>query len=458
MNKPSHIFCYVRPWNVEQFKFIAQRLAPNSKIICCSEHPKIDEANISSNYYINLKKAKKQEHLNLPGIDEYQITELIQRCRLLRKLQRNEALQHVWAMGMAIAQALDKSEPRLVLSLTIDSYVMDLFRLLSEARGIRFVGLIGTFVNGYYRVSARGEQNFNSSTDPSIIEDLLAKLIATNYTPAFNLRSVSKPRRSVQRRWIANLARVPYFFSKRIFSGDYYNYHYWVSQLVSMEHAHLCPPRDPGNYAWTQRIRNSKKQKIFIPLQMFPECTVDYWCQNIKAIDYYKTLTSLINKLSERFQVVVKEHPSVMGSRPRGFYRSLSTDHRVIVVPTYEPSNNVLNEVDGVVVWTGSVGFEAILRGKAVFGLAWPYYASGDRLCLISEDPDLDAMIQHIERCSANPITKHEQHAVMHHLVNQLFKGTFTNDGSWNQSDIQHVGHAEEMAASLLKGYIDPAS
>ncbi|MBS7691504.1 hypothetical protein I0E98_18005 [Pseudomonas lalucatii] len=392
-----------------------------------------------------------QQDLGLSGISEAEIVDVIKRCRLLRKLPNNEARRHVWAMGTAIAEALDKFRPSLVLSLTIDSYVMDLLRLLAQTRGVRFVGFIGTFVNGYYRVSARGEPNFNSAADLSIVPELKAKLLKDDYAPAFNVKSLSRPRRSVYRRWAANVARVPYFWLKRLAGGDYYNYHYWVSQLISTEQFHLYPPSDPGDALWTQRLCNVKRPSLFIPLQMFPECTVDYWCQDVRVIDYYETLNQLVEKLATRFHVVIKEHPSVMGSRPGGFYAALSRDERVTVVPTYVPSNEVLRSVDGVVVWTGSVGFESMLRGKPVFGLASPFYASGDRFRVIDKDPDIEAMLRHVEVCKAKPVTEDEQEAMLTHLARQLFKGDFINDGSWTLNNPQHVSQAERVVQSFIQ-------
>lgn len=458
MNTKDTVFCYVRPWNADQFSFLARKVSPDARVMLCSEHPALDEVGISKNYYSNLKRAVQKKSLELDSISEAEIDDVINRCRLLRNLTINNARRHVWAMGTAIGDAFDRCCPKLVLSLTVDSFVMDLLRLTAQARGVRFFGFIGTFVNGYYRLSARGEPNFNAAADISVVSELKEKLLKDDYAPAFNAKSISRPRRSVFRRWAANIARVPYFWLKRMSSGDYYNYHYWVSQTVSASQFHLYPPRDPGNASWADRIGSESRPSLYIPLQMFPECTIDYWCQDVRVIDYYEVLDQLVDKLSTRFHVLVKEHPSVMGSRPSGFYSSLSRDKRVTVVPTYVPSNEVLRKVDGVVVWTGSVGFESMLRGKPVFGLAMPFYASGNRFRVIDKDPDLDVMIQHVEACNAKPITEEEQDAVLSYLARQLFKGGFINDGSWTLNNSRHVSQAEEVAQSFLQSEFGPQS
>jgi capsule polysaccharide export protein KpsC/LpsZ len=187
---------------------------------------------------------------------------------------------------------------------------------------------------------------------------------------------------------------------------------------------------------------------------MFPECTVDYWCQDVEYIDYYSTLSGIVDNLSSNFHVVLKEHPSVMGSRPAGFYAQLKNDRRVTVVPTYTSSNEVLGKIDSVLVWTGTVGFEALLRGIAVFGLATPYYASGVRFLNIAEDMEASVLIQHIEYCKRNPITVEEQESLLEALGAQLYKGSFINDGTWSPERAEHLRNSDLMVESFVKGWV----
>jgi hypothetical protein len=447
-----YVFCYVRPWNSDQFRFLSSQIAPSAEVISCSEHKAYDQSGVCAGYYSYLKKIKNVRGCNISWLDDQLIDDVIARCRLLRSLKRYEAERHLMAMALAIMDVYEKYRPVMVLSLTVDSYIMDLLRVYAQHKKIKFVALIGTFVNGYYRVSARGEATQNANADMAMVSTLRSELLRENYAPDFNVRSLKKPRRSVYRRWAANLARVPYFMLKRVLSRDYYNCHYWTSQVVSASQFHFFPPKDPGDPRWEDRIHTSTKPCLYIPLQMFPECTVDYWCQDVEVINYYVVLDKLVGALSEAFQMVVKEHPSVMGSRPSGFYTKLRRDQRVIVVPTYVSSNLVLGKVDGVVVWTGSVGFESMLRGKPVFGLAKPFYASGSRFMTIDPSPDIGKMLAHVEKCNCSSVTEQEQIAMLSHLVSQLYRGRFINDGTWSGLNRSHREQAEEIADSYLSG------
>lgn len=452
MSNTKNILCYVRPWNADQFKYLAEKIEPNSHVVKCSEHVSGDEAGLREGYYRYLKKGKFLAFDDVPEISQNDFQDIILRCRLLRKLSKDSARMHVVAMALSIRDVFAKFKPGSVYSVIVDSYVIDLLRVFSLINRVEFVAFIGTFVNGYYRISSRGDRTFNPDPEINFIEVAKAKLLRSDYVPAFNSKSLSSPRRSVYKRWAANLARIPYFWLKRYLTGDRYNYHYWASQLIAMEQFNLLPPSDPGAASWREKVGAAKKPSIFIPLQMFPECTVDYWCQNVNMIKYYEALDCVIDSLSKDFHLVLKEHPSVMGSRPANFYSQLKKDHRVTVVPTYTSSNEVLGKVDSVLVWTGTVGFEAILRGIAVFGLATPYYAYGDRFIDVSESLDVFEMTRHIERCKLNPITVTEQEELLGFLGKQLYKGNFTNDGTWSLDKVEHILDSECMVESFQKG------
>jgi hypothetical protein len=251
------------------------------------------------------------------------------------------------------------------------------------------------------------------------------------------------------RRWAANIARVPYFYIKRHLLRDPYNYHYWAAQIVSRTLLSYWPPSDPGSDAWLESLQVDNKPVLYIPLQMVPEATVDYWCNEVEVINYYALMENFIAQHHSAFQIVIKEHPSVMGSRPFGFYRRLATDKRVTIVPTYTSSNEVLAVADAVLVWTGSVGFEAALRGKSVICLGEPYYRSGSRFLKISPSTSSDVIDAHIKQVKSQPVTSEEQNQLIGHLVAQLFTGNFKNNGTWSDHSENDLSDCEVMAESL---------
>ena len=438
------VLCYVRPWNYKQFKCMAENISPSSSLVFCSEHPVVDFLGLSAIYYSNLSGSASVSDLSVEEQGDF-----ISRCRLLRALDKPEAIRHLTAMGNAVRDLLVKEKPSVVLSLMVDSYIMDLMRHYCSRLGFRFIGLVPTFVNGYFRVTARGEATFNPGADSCDAQSVKKALLDPMYAPVFNAKSLASPLRSIMRRWAANIARIPYFYIKRHFLKDPYNYHYWAAQIVSSGLFNFFPPSDPGNNDWLKTIHNIDRPVLYIPLQMVPEATVDYWCNNVEVIDYYEQMERFISKHHTVFQILIKEHPSVMGSRPFGFYQRLARDKRVTVVPTYTPSNEVLAMADAVLVWTGSVGFEAALRGKSVICLGDPYYLHGSRFLKIKPTTESSVINEHIQVTKAQPVTPEEQDRLIDYLAAQLFLGYFKNDGTWSEYSEKDLADCKVMASSL---------
>ena len=50
---------------------------------------------------------------------------------------------------------------------------------------------------------------------------------------------------------------------------------YWATQLISMQWFHLFPQLSLGIKNWNEELVKVNKKIIYIPLQMYPEATVD---------------------------------------------------------------------------------------------------------------------------------------------------------------------------------------
>lgn len=353
-------------------------------------------------------------------------------------------------MRSAICEALDYFKPDLVLSETIDSFLMDLLYSECRHRGIKFVGLVPSFVNGYFRVTARGEHHALRTPAPAEVQKVLALLEEKNYHPAFLQDSKKRPYLSATKRWARNLIKPPYFFAKRVISGERFNYHYWATQIVSLQWLHAVPKLNLGDVAWEQRVGAVKKPMIYVPLQMIPEATVDYWCDNLDAIDYDNTLVQVIDQLSDRFQFVIKEHPNVLGFRHPAVYKRLASLQAVTICPTYVNSNRLVELSDAVLVWTGTAGFEAAIRGRPVLALCNAYYMSGRKFKVVTGGADSQSVAEFIKAQSA-PLTHEEKTSMVAHVLSGLLAGRYSIDGSWSESNPEHLHDANNIGIALSK-------
>ncbi len=441
------ILCHVRPWCVKQYQMIAKGIDAEAEVTIASGFKAVDESGLSEGYYANLRTNESDAISSEVGID---FEDIIKRCRLLRSLPHSVAILHVIAMKEAVSDLFDAVKPDLVISATIDQFLMDVIYFESLKRGIPFVGLVISFVNGYYRVSARGEYNHLRNVPDNEVQSVIQKLEQNSYKPKFVTQSGGNFKVAAIDRWFKNALRIPYFFMKRLLTGEKYNYHYWASQLTALNNFNLYPTIQFGSKSWKQVIDSSKKPIVYIPLQYFPEATIDYWCEDLDVIDYEDKLIDYVQKLSSDFQILIKEHPNVIGIRNSSLYRELSKIEGVVICPTYEDSNYIVDLCDAVLVWTGSVGFEAALRSKPVIAVCNPYYAIGGQFLRLYNNTSSEEILSFIKDRSRS-ISHGEKSALVSHVLSGLLPGKYINDASWDSSNENDVQDAKQIGTHIRK-------
>jgi len=439
------ILCHVGPWCEEQYKTIASGVDASSDVTITSGFRAVDHSGLVDNYY---KYFKKNEFEVVSEENGAQYTDIIQRCRLLRSLKKNDALRHLLAMQKSVEEMFDSISPDLVISETVDQYLMDLIYFESKKRGIPFVGLVVSFVNGYYRISARGEHTHLREPKDNEVDYLISTLQKRSYKPDVVKESVDYIISLAYKRWLKNALRIPYFMLKRYLTNERYNYHYWASELTAINNFDWFPNFNIGEDNWHEKLISSNKPVIYVPLQMFPEATIDYWCDVIENIDYENRLVEYIAVLSVDFQILIKEHPYVIGARSPGLYKRLSEIGGLITCPVYENSNTLVNLCDAVMVWTGSVGFEAALRGKPVLTVCEPYYVCGAQFLRLTSKISSAEILTFIKE-QTKVLNNNEKQRIVKHILSGLLPGKYINDASWLRGNPQDVLDAKKIGAQI---------
>lgn len=443
------IFIYVRPWNRDQFKDLAKNTWPDCDVITLSEHRSVDEDGLSEAFYRILPTCQAN---TLPeGLSEADVAEVIQRCRFLRAIKSDRARRYVCAMNIAVEQFFKTHRPLAALSLIVDSYVIHLIYLACLRHDIPFVGLVPTFVNGYFRVTGLGERIWNRMVTDDEVNRVCESLLCAEYKPSFLAPNSTAVRKKALLGWLRNLPKPLWFRARRWLSGDVLNYHYYASQIIAQQYWSMWPQRYDGIRP-TRRSDltkgNSGKSVIFLPLQMSPEATIDYWSKDRSWIDYEMRVITLLDKHIDKHIFVVKEHPNVLGSRTAGFYRSLSERKNCVLVAADISSNELLGLSDAVVICTGTVGFEAALRGVPVFSDSSPFHLNSDRVRPLAE------LTQFIAAPSGHEkVTREAAADMVRYLLEGLLPGRFINDGTWQPKNIEHVEFNKSISRALIRCY-----
>jgi hypothetical protein len=351
-------------------------------------------------------------------------------------------------MRSSIAYSLDNFKPDFVLTETIDSYIMDLLDIESKKRSIPCIGLVTVFVNGYFRVSIRGEYVKSRGVEDSEALEVLNRLDKDDYLPSFVVGSKNRLLYSVLRNWFRNIIKIPFFHFRRIMSGEVYNYHYWQSCIISKQWFSWVPVIDPGQQDWSQQLSGGNSTVVYLPLQMFPEATIDYWCESVDVIKYDTVLFDFIKKHSS-ITFLIKEHPNVGGLRSRTFYRELKSYKNVVFCPTAVQSNSLQSYYDAILVWTGSAGFESAIRGKPVLCASRPYYFTDNFPCFeFSIDTETSDIEHFISECKSRGERENKLELVRY-LLEGCLPGRVRFDGSFTSDSSVYAEEARILAKSL---------
>ncbi|MDR3442138.1 MAG: hypothetical protein P4L65_03885 [Legionella sp.] len=372
------VLCYVRPWNKQQFKIIAEHAFPEEQIHFISDFPKHAPFFLQEKLVEEFQKEKKS---SISCIPDAELNDIIVRCRLLRNIDRKQAISLVNACYKTVCNLFDELQPQYVIGLTVDSYVIDLIRFVAEERGLTYFGLVPLFINGYCRISARGELGNVREVSDDEVDEVYHRLINLQEKPSFlNILSSNSELKKMWRKNKAKRAlRLFYMMLMRLRSPAHkYCYHYWHSYIL------MKISGEKIDTAVFDDFELSTSQSCYLPLQYIPECTVDYWAKDIEVINYYQCLFEVLNKLSAANIVIyVKEHPNCLAIRPKNFYKKLKTIPGVTLINPSLSSSELVQDTDFTLVWTGSAGMEAALLDKPVVHLGSPYYVNDEAHCFI---------------------------------------------------------------------------
>ena len=434
------ILCNVAKWNKDNISILAGVVYPNASVIFTSPFKCHDELGVIDDFENNFKERK--------FVYSQEDRDIILRCRVLRLLDNKKALCLVGALRNSITKILISRKVNVVITELVDQYFHDV--LVREARKLNIfvISPVQTFVNGY----CYGENITSRRVNESEVNDVFEYLNNQIYEPKYITNLKVSNNLHYAHRIAKNVARYVYFglLSKR--SSNRNIYHYLASSVGLKKYASLFSMRRfkvTRNYM--DYFCGGTSKFIYIPLQFYPEATIDYWCKDISVIDYENSLLKLIENLSGKFKIVLKDHPASLGFRNPDFIKRVNKllNQDIFFVPTDLPSNLIVERVDAVVVWTGSVGFEAAFRSKPVFVIGEPYYVSGPFFKKVSLNSGVEEFEEFIVNFNRQEIGIEDKRALVNNLLSGFLKGFFRNDGTFDKSNNEHIREIMDLGQGI---------
>lgn len=383
---------------------------------------------IMGEFYKYWNHGEVEQKLN----DELIYEEVIARDRLLRNLDKNKAENIIDAMWSALNAILDEWKPTIVISITVDHYVLDLLSRACREKGIQFIGVSNCPLSGYSLITERGELNLIRQPSTQEVESAVKELQTPEYKPAYTtLKEYTFP---------GHVSRVLKFNAKRIVS--------WLKRYKDpMNFFYIALPyfTDRKNifyyfsiryfdYEYKSKLESTKLPVVYIPLHYVPEATVDYWTRRLESIKYERELFKLIEALGDKVLIVIKEHPASIGTRNSEFYKRLLNTNNLLLVSPNESSRDVLSNSDYVITWTGTVGLEASIMGKTVFLIGDPYYYEESSFIKIKDVGEFkNIQLDGISSCLSN--SRERANKIITNLLSGTVRGTFGQKGYMNDEN-----------------------
>ena len=361
------VFVFCRPYLVEDFKTNIAPLEDSYEFRLLTDGKKSGVNDTRARFYQRLTTATRPI-----GFSEADELDVVERCRLLRNLPLEKALQMLRATASVLSEELDAFAPRAVLSHMVDEYSTHLLAELARRRSIVYVGFAYSYFPEKTQITQFGFGSPLDVREPSDVEttETFSTISERTFRQNYLQKATYTKLRHLKAMLRYQVKRIVFFAKSRL-EGDPLNLHYACLPFVVERRCWSdFPSKTDFHQDWQQRLDTKTnsliKPVIYMPLGYFPEATIDYWIADKRILQYQELVLHICQALSPFFRVVVKEHLHMLGARSTAFYRKLRDLPGVVSVPPLEYSNDVLERADVVLIGAGSIGVESFIRGKPV--------------------------------------------------------------------------------------------
>jgi len=376
--------------------------------------------------------------------------DIILRCRALRSLDRTLAMKMIGAMTQAIETAFDRLAPDLIVTFTMDRYVMDVMERVARARGIDFLEMTASTIPDEIFFHRRGR--YVPLREPSSEElgRAVGILCADAFLPVY-VRDDYKFSGSRYWKVFGYFAlRGAYFNVWRYLRRDPLNIHY-IDALKRLKHKVRL--RDVAVLGllrrdWQARLDAVPKgRRVLCGLQLFPEASMDYWLPYQEMLAHDDIVVRYCEVLGNAgYHTFIKDHPLQFGFRQRGLIERLSKLASVTLVPYDVPASYLIEQCDVSVTFTGTIGFQAALAGRCSV-VTEPGYATNEHFLHVRSVGEIDGIVDRIAKWRPPADLDGARRAIVRNMVAAGAPGDYF---TWKGFDPRNEA-ARESVKSLVR-------
>ena len=386
--------------------------------------------------------------------------DIILRCRSLRSLDRDLAMKMIGGMAQAIERAFDDLDPDLVLTFTIDRYVMDVLARTARARNIDFLEMTTSIIPDQVMLMRRGQPIWLREPSDHDVEAAVQVLCKADFAPAY-VRNAKKFSTGQFWRVFGYFAlRGAYFNTLRFLRRDPFNSHY-IDALKRLKHKVRA-----GDVAalklldrnWEARLGDvPRERRVFLGLQLFPEASMDYWLKSHDMLAHDDVVVRYCEVLGEvGYLTFVKDHPLQFGFRQRELFERLSKLPHVTLVPYEVPAGLLIEQCSISVTFTGTVGFQAALSGLCSV-VTEPYYATERHFLHIRSFEEIGSLVDRLKQWRPPDDLVAARREIVRHMVAISVEGDYFTWQKFDPENQASRGAVESLVHSLnryLPGFL----
>lgn len=435
------------PW----WSYLASRLEFASQTVVVSDLRGDGDISILDSFYRRLRN-DDTERSALRVLGPETCEEVIQRCRTLRSLNRTLALRMIGAMWLVFDELLDAQRPDLVMTFTIDRYVMDVLDRAARRRNIPFIEMTPSILPGQIMLMNRGRLIGLREPDEHEVEAALETLDDANFAPTYVKDSDEF---SLLRYWKIFTyfeLRGMAFNALRWLRRDPLNLHY-LDARKNLKHKVRLSDYKALSYlrkGWQESLNKAREEtRVFLGLQLFPEASLDYWLENVELLRHDEVIVRICRVLQGAgYHIFVKDHPLQFGFRQLDLIARLSELPGVTLLPYHVPAVLMIRHCPVSVTLTGTIGFQAALAGcRSV--VSDPYYAVDGHFVSFNSMADIDELPGKIAAFDPPGDLVARRKALVRHLLCGSVPGDYFSFKRFNPARPDHVARTETLVRSL---------
>lgn len=387
--------------------------------------------------------------------------DIIRRCRVLRNLEKSKALNMIGSMWLVFDEIVRKEQPKLVVSFIIDRYLLDVLNRVLESYGIPFIGMTASIVPDQVMFMSRGKLIPVREPEMDEIEQSRKQLLNDSFAPSYVKSSKKFSRSLYWKTFLYFKLRGIAFQFIRYLNRDKLNLHY-LDALNFLEHKPRLLDYKVLNYlneGWEQRLNETLKEKrVFLPLQLLPEASLDYWLDDLSLLDNDKVILEISRVLGDAgYTVFIKDHPLQFGFRKRGVIQKLMKLPHVVIVPYDIPATRLIKECNITITFTGTVGFQSVLAGACSI-VSGAYYSDEEHFvhfnCL-SDIASLPEKIAQFKKGQTQSISDNAIDGLLAKVLAASAPGDLFTFRKFDRTNAEHVRRVQPLVDSLNK-YLPP--